>query len=278
MDEIVRRPRGRPRKHSTDSDTTTVLALERGLKLLELLAREKRTSLTEIAMQAGMPPSTARRLLLTLLNYRFADFDEANQDWMIGIEAFRVGSGFLKRIDIVEAARNVMAGLVSETGETSNLAIADDGDVVFVSQVESPNPIRACFQPGTRSQMHASGVGKALMAWLPRQDVEALLQRKGMGRFTDTTIIKPDHLFAELDRIRDQGWSIDNGERYTGMCCVAAPIFGAEGDAAAAISISGPSSRFTKQTIVDFSAAIRHAAANISTAIGGKTGAAGLPI
>jgi len=271
MDDVVRRPRGRPRKNPAELDTTKVLALERGLKILELLAREKRVSLTEIAMQAGMPPSTARRLLLTLHNYRFADFDEASQGWMIGIEAFRIGSGFLKRIDIVEASRNIMVGLVSQTGETANLAIANDGDAVFVSQVESPHPIRACFQPGTRSQMHASGVGKVLLAYLPHQDVETLLQKKGMEEFTSNTITKPNQLFAELDRIRDQGWSIDKGERYTGMCCVAAPVFGAKGDARAAISISGPSSRFTNQTIVDFSAAIRHAAADISAAIGGKT-------
>ncbi len=276
MDDVVRRPRGRPRKNPTETDSTKVVALERGLKLLELLARERRVSLTEIAMQAGMPPSTARRLLMTLHNYRFADFDEVSQDWMIGVEAFRVGSGFLNRIDVVEAARDVMKDLVAETGETANLAIANDGDAVFLSQIESPNPVRACFQPGMRSQMHASGVGKALLAYLPRKDVEALLQKKGMEEFTGNTITKPDHLFAELERIRQQGWSIDNGERHYGMCCIAAPIFGAKGSTTAAISISGPASRFTNRAIVDFSAAICHAAAKVSSAIGGNDGTNGL--
>ena len=269
MDDATKRPRGRPRKTSSESEGTTVLALERGLQLLGLLARERRISLTEIALRAGMPTSTAHRLLLTLRNHRFVDFDESTQDWMIGVEAFRIGTGFLNRIDLEEAAHSVMRDLVAETGETANLAIPDDGDVIFLSQAESPNPIRAFFRPGTRSLMHASGVGKALLARLSREEVEALLQRKGLPQFTDRTITRPDHLFAELERIRGQGWSFDDEERYVGMRCVAAPVFGARDEAVAAISVSGPSARFTDPKISDFSAAVRRSAARLTEAIGG---------
>ncbi|MEO1491430.1 MAG: HTH-type transcriptional regulator BhcR [Pseudomonadota bacterium] len=269
MDEIVKRPRGRPRKQSAEKEGAPVQALERGLHLLNLLARERRTSLTEIALRAGMPPSTAHRLLTTLQNHRFADFDENTQGWMIGVEAFRIGSGFLNRINIVEAAQPVMHALVTETGETANLAIADAGDVVFVSQVETPNPIRAFFRPGTRSHMHASGAGKALLAQMTRPDVEALLQQRGLPEFTETTITKPDLLFDELDQIGKRGWSYDDEERYAGMRCIAAPVFGAHGTAVAAVSVSGPSARFTEPRIADFSAAVRQAAHKLSQEIGG---------
>ena len=94
---------------------------------------------------------------------------------MIGVEAFRVGSGFLKRVNLIEASRKIMRNLMAQTGETSNLGITDDGDVVFVSQVETHNPIRAFFRPGTRSFMHASGAGKALMAQMSRPELETLL-------------------------------------------------------------------------------------------------------
>ncbi|MEM0950368.1 MAG: HTH-type transcriptional regulator BhcR [Pseudomonadota bacterium] len=270
MNEIVKRPRGRPRKQFAEAETAPVQALERGLHLLTLLARERRSSLTEIALRAGMAPSTAHRLLMTLQNQRFAEFDENTQDWMIGVEAFRIGSGFLNRINILEAAQPIMHDLVQETGETANLAIADDGDVVFVSQVETPNPIRAFFRPGTRSQMHASGAGKALLAQMPREDVETLLQRKGLPEFTETTIIKPGLLFDELDQIRKQGWSYDDEERYAGMRCIAAPVFSAQGVAVAAISVSGPSARFSEQSVADFSTVVRHAAAKLSEEIGGS--------
>lgn len=269
MNELVKRPRGRPRKHPSETETTTVAALDRGLKLLSILARDRRSTLTEIAMRAGMPPSTAHRLLMTLQSHRFADFDENSQDWMIGVEAYRIGAGFLNRINIVEAAQPIMHDLVNETGETANLAVADDGDVIFVSQVETPNPIRAFFRPGTRSQMHASGAGKALLAQMSQHNLEALLQKKGLPEFTETTFTKPDLLFSELKQIRKQGWAFDDEERHEGMRCVAAPVFGAHGNALAAISVSGPSARFTEPRIADFSAAVRRAATRLTQEVGG---------
>lgn len=271
MNEIAKRPRGRPRKQFTESETAPVQALERGLQLLSLLARERRSSLTEIALRAGMPPSTAHRLLMTLQSHRFAEFDENTQDWMIGVEAFRIGSGFLNRINVLESAQPVMQDLMVETGETANLAIADDGDVVFVSQIETSNPIRAFFRPGTRSFMHASGAGKALLAQMSREDVEALLLKKGLPEFTQTTISKPDLLFAELDQIRKRGWSYDDEERHEGMRCIAAPVFSAFGIAVAAISVSGPSARFSETRVADFGIAVRQAAAKLTAELGGTS-------
>ncbi len=266
-----KRSRGRPRKVVSDADTGTVRALDRGLQLLRLLARENRIALTGLAMQAGMPPSTAHRLLTTLQRHRFAEFDEDAQEWMIGVEAFRAGSGFLKRIDLVEASRDIMQRLMSETGETANLAIPDDGDMVFVSQVETPNPIRAFFRPGARSPMHACGAGKALLAQFAPRDIKKILLRKGLPEFTPGTITKPDRLFAELDTVRTRGWAFDDEERYAGMRCIAAPVFNAYGDAVAGISVSGPTARFTAQGISLFSAAVRRAAADLTERIGGST-------
>ena len=271
MDRVPpKRPRGRPRKVVSDVDTGTVRALDRGLQLLRLLARENRITLTSLAMQVGMPPSTAHRLLTTLQRHRFAEFDEDAQEWMIGVEAFRAGSGFLKRIDLVEASRDIMQRLMSETGETANLAIPDDGDMVFVSQVETHNPIRAFFRPGARSPMHACGAGKALLSQLAHRDIERLLQKKGLPEFTSRTLTRPPLLFDELDAIRNRGWAFDDEERHEGMRCVAAPVFNAYGDAVAAISVSGPTARFTDREIVHFSSAVRRAAADLTERVGGS--------
>ena len=271
MNEIVKRPRGRPRKHATEADNSTVQTLDRGLNLLKLLAAERGASLSDLAMQAGVPASTAHRLLTTLQGHRVAEFDETNQHWMIGVEAYRIGSGFLNRINLVEAAQPIMQALVRETGETANLAIVDDGEVVFVSQMESPNPIRAFFRPGTRSKMHASGAGKALLAQRSQKEVEDILQRRGLEKFTDKTITKPADLFAELDRIHKRGWSFDDEERYVGMSCVAAPVFGATEEPVAAISVSGPSARFVEPSVADFSTVVRNSAKELTGSLGGNT-------
>ena len=266
-----KRSRGRPRKPVADADAGTVRALDRGLQLLRLLAREHRITLSNIAMQAGMPPSTAHRLLTTLQRHRFAAFDEDAQEWMIGVEAFRVGSEFLNRIDLVEASRDILQHLMSETGETANLAIAEDGDMVFVSQVETHNPIRAFFRHGARSPMHACGAGKALLAQLAQEDIERLLRRKGLPEFTSKTLTKPPLLFTELQTTRTRGWAYDDEERYAGMRCIAAPVFNAYGNAVAGISVSGPTARFTEQAISLFSTAVRKAADNLTERIGGST-------
>lgn len=263
------RPRGRPRSVFKPSDAGTVQALDRGLSLLRDLAREGGVKLTDLALRVGMPPSSAHRVLITLQKHGFVEFDESTQEWSIGIEAFRVGSAYLVRTNLVETARKVMRRLMEETGETANLAIADDGDVVFVGQIESHNPIRAFFRPGTRGHMHASGIGKALLADLSRSDVESILQKKGLPEFTPKTLTSPGSLFADLERTTERGWSLDDEERYTGMRCVAATVYNAFGEATAGLSVSGPTVRFTDQVISEIGPKVKRAADEVTKMIGG---------
>ncbi len=270
--DVPKRPRGRPRSQpGTTMGANTVQALDRGLMLLRTLTREGSVTLSDLALRVGMPPSSAHRVLATLQKHEFVEFDEGTQKWAIGIEAFRVGNAYLVRTNLVDTARKVMRHLMEETGETANLAIANDGDVVFVSQVETHNPIRAFFRPGTRSPMHATGIGKALMSNLERRDVEKLLQKTGLPEFTSKTLTSPEALFDDLDRTRDRGWSFDDEERYSGMRCVASTIYNSFGDAIAGISVSGPTVRFPDNSVVALGPKVKRAAEEITTLIGGKT-------
>ncbi len=272
-DDTTKRTRGRPRSTGPDkaSGSGAVQALQRGLVLLAALAKQDKATLTELALGTGMPPSTAHRLLMTLQAHGYTDFDDATNMWMIGVEAFRTGNSFLRRTKVVDAARDVMRDLVAQTGETANLAIADEGEVVFLSQVESPNPIRASFSAGSRTPMHASGIGKAMLASLEQRDIERLLQKTGLPEFTPNTRTSPVTLFESLDQIRSRGWSLDDEERHPGMRCVAAAIHNHYGEAVAGVSISGPNSRFTNDAIGEFGPLIRRAATSITERIGGKT-------
>ncbi len=265
-----RRTRGRPKLQQSDQNVGKVQALDRGLNLMRVLSREAASTLTELALQVGMPPSTAHRVLATLQAQGFVELDQSTQEWSIGIEAFRVGNAYLGRTNLVEVARATMREMTEQTGETANLAVANHGDVVFISQVESQHPIRAFFQPGTRGFMHASGIGKVLLASLDRSEVEKILQKNGCPRFTDKTITSPSDLFADLDNSRDRGWSYDDEESHAGMRCVAAPIFNSYGEVVAGVSISGPSARLSDSAIAEIGARVKRGAAEITRLIGGR--------
>ena len=262
----LKRTRGRPR---SGEGGTVVQALDRGLTLLRVLAANDRATLTEIALSAGMVPSTAHRLLTTMQRHRITEFDDAMQHWMIGVEAFRIGSSFMRRTNLVETGRSIMHDLMEESGETANMAVADSGDVVFISQVECNDPIRAFFRPGTRGRMHASGIGKALLAELSRDEVEAILARKGLPSFTPKTLTSPEALFADLEGARVKGWSLDDEERTLGMRCLASAIFNEHREAVAGVSISGPSVRLPDARLAELGALVRKAAAAITEKVGG---------
>ena len=268
MNEARKRPRGRPRLSDNDG-AVPVQALDRGLTVLRRLARDGALTLSDLALKVGMPPSSAHRMLATLDAHGMVRFEEASQTWAVGVEAFRVGSAFARGTGLIETARPVLQALVEETAETANLAIAEGGDVVFLSQVESAFPVRAFFRPGTRGHMHASGIGKALLAALDRGAVERLLHAKGLPRFTEKTLAAPEALFEDLEQIRRSGISLDDEERYDGMRCVAAAVHDEHGTAIAGISVSGPTARFTDRAVADFSPKVRDAARDLTERLGG---------
>lgn len=266
----MRRPRGRPKSAFTARDGA-VQALDRALVLLEHLAASDGLTLSEVAVRTGVAPSTAHRLLATLAAHGFAGVDDVGQRWGVGLEAFRVGSAYLRRAEVPVIARPVMRTLMEASGETVNLGLYDAGEVVFISQVESAEAIRAFFRTGERRAAHASGIGKALLAHLPRADLDRLIALKGLEAYTPRTLTDPASLRADLEATRQRGWSVDDEERNAGMRCIAAAIFNPHAEAVAGISISGPSARITPERLAGLGPLVRDAASRITRAIGGVT-------
>ncbi len=269
MSEPVRKQRGRPKSQFTESSASTLQSLDRALGILDALSRQNAASLTDVAMRLGIPTATTHRILTTLQKRRFAEFDEDTQTWMVGIEAYRVGTSFLKRTNLLDISRPVMRALMQSTGETANLAVPDGSEVVFIGQVESQNPVRAFFDHGTRTSMHASGTGKAILAALDEPKVVKLMQSAGLEEFTARTLVTPTLLLDDLARTRARGWSFDREERFEGMSCIGAAICDATGEPIAGVSISGPSNRFGDRQVDGFGAQVARAAAEISASIGG---------
>ena len=249
-----------------------VQVIDRAVAILEAISREDGLPLTAIASRAGVAPSTAHRILTSLEANGLITMRAEGKLWFVGVRAFQIGNGFLRNRKIVEMGRPIMRALMEETGETINLAIEDAGDVVYISQAECHNAIRAFHRPGTRGPMHASGMGKAILSGWSEAAVRRVLMRKSMERFTERTIVDATAFIEALREVRERGWSIDDEERTFGMRCVAAPIFNEIGEIVAAVSISGPTARLSHARLWELGPEVKQAARQITLSIGGTSG------
>ena len=262
------RQRGRPRAIRAP-EASSVQALDRALTLLDVLSKADGISLSDLSQRAGLAPSSAYRLLTTLAARGHVEFLERDQFWAIGVEAFRTGMAFQRRNSIASLGRPIMQDLVQASGESANIAIFEGGEIVFVAQIETQEPIRAFFRSGERRAAHASGIGKALLAEMPRKAVEAIIRDKGLARFTQTTLTDPVALFADLGRTHVRGWALDDEERNVGMRCIAAAIFNEFGDPVAGLSISGPVARLDDAKVDRLGPIVTAGAAEITRLVGG---------
>lgn len=268
----TRRARGRPRAVEDKTEQNTVQSLDRALVLLTLLSQSEGLTLSELSAGSGEAAATVYRALVTLQAHEMIEMEEPGQVWHIGRGAFRVGSAFLRRAKFVERARQPMEALSRTTGETVALGIEGDGQVLHLVQVETQKAIRAFFPEGSRAPVHATAIGKALLAWYPEDRVEAILAREGLEKFTSLTITSASTLLRDLSRARDRGYAVDDQEGAEGMRAVAAPIFNAFGEPVAAIGVAGPAFRVSLSDSNRFGALARAAADEVTQAIGGVPG------
>ncbi len=258
----ARRARGAGAGHSQ--------SLIRGLRILEVLAdAPPGLTLTDLSQTVGLAPSTAHRLLRSLEQREFVEQDPELGIWHVGVRTFSVGSAYLAARDVVAETRPFLRRLAEETGETANLAVEDDGCAVFLAQSESQQMMRMIVKLGSRAPLHASGVGKALLAALPRRRVELILQNRGPAVLTANTLDAPAKLWAELEQIRRRGYACDLEEHAVGLRCVAATVHDERGLPVAAISVSGPHVRIPDRRLAELGNAIADAARRITDRLGG---------
>lgn len=250
-----------------------VQSVRRAVAILTALgAAEEGLTLTEVCQAVGLAPSTAHRLLTTLQDDRFARVDPATGLWSVGVGAFSVGNGFLRGRDLVALARPDMRHLMYDSGETVNLAVAEDGEAVYLAQVECREMMRAFARPGSRVPLHCTGVGKALLAALDPVEADRLIAAHPPAPMTGRTLVSPGQLLADLNATRARGYAIDDQEQAVGLRCVAAVIRDQHGEPLAAVSLSGPMARITDARLPGLGAMVIRAAAALTARVGGIPG------
>jgi IclR family acetate operon transcriptional repressor len=219
-----------------------VQSLERAFDLLERMADAGgEVGLSELSGTSGLPLPTIHRLMRTLVDCGYVR-QQPNRRYALGPRLIRLGESASRLLGTW--ARPCLAELVDATGETANMALLDGDEVVYVAQVPSRHSMRMFTEVGRRVLPHSTGVGKALLAQVPPEQVRALLGRTGMPAATERTITDPDVFLAELDRIRGLGYAVDDSEQEVGVRCLAVAV--PDSPTAAAISISGPAGRLTE--------------------------------
>lgn len=238
----------------------SVQSLRRAFELLERLADTGgEASLSELAATSGLPMPTIHRLIRTLVALGYVR-QNTNRRYALGARLIRLGEN--ASMQFGTWARPLLAELVDEVGETANLAVLERDEVVYVAQVPSKHSMRMFTEVGRRVLPHGTGVGKAILSQLPPDEVRALLERTGMPSYTEHTYTSSDDLLRHLAAIAAQGYAVDESEQELGVRCVAAPLTGTP--APAAVSVSGPEGRLTKEAVSRIAPAVQRVAATLS--------------
>jgi IclR family acetate operon transcriptional repressor len=243
----------------------------RALTILEVLGEDgEGYRLTDLAVRTGLSASTVHRLLTTLQKRLFVQFDQTDGMWYIGKQSFAVGSTFVQRYNLAAPAIPFLRRLRDKTRETVNLAVADDGEVVILKQVESREITRSITKVGGRVPMVSSGLGKAILSTYSDDDVSAIIQRHGMRRLTPKSVVRSGELHDTLKIIRRQDYAVDDEEVLMGLRCVAAVVYNEQSEAMAAISVSGLSTRVPEERLSVLGQLVHQTACELTSVLGGR--------
>lgn len=243
-----------------------VPAVDKALEILALLRADRRDmNLAEISKATGAHKSSVQRVMTTLCYHGFVKRDEMSKRYSLGIALAEYGRIALNNLDIRQMARPFLQALVDYSGETAVLAILNETKMVMVDKRESLSQIRASPFIGMMFPATATSNGKALLAWLPENQVAKIMKIEGLPASTKNSIVKQTAYRADLAATRTRGYATDREEFQEGVCGVSAPIFSPNGQAVATLSIAAPAFRMTEASIRKYGKKCVEFAAQLST-------------
>ncbi len=220
----------------------TISSVDHALRLIETLHEAQPLTVSDLARRLQLPRPTVYRLLRTLGAHGLLVQDGTS--YRLSLRLLELASTAASTVALQAAAQPILNDLAAATGETAHFAVLDGDRVGYIAKVESAHPIRMFSHVGWRGPLHATGVGKVLLAWAE----QSLLERVRTGpleSFTSYTVTDGDELMAEIEQVRRSGYAVDRQELIEGLVCVAAPVL-AGSRLVGAVSIAGPMDRLGK--------------------------------
>ncbi len=217
-----------------------------------------------VAKELGLNLSTTHRIMRALVNEGYLAQNGDTERYYLGTGALLLGQAAHRNFGL-DVVYPVLQQVAASTGESVNLGVLIEDAVVVVERIESAQPLRFTQPPGTRVPLHATAMGKVLLAFNSEAERQALRSVRRLTRLTPQTMVSPKELRSELEQIRARGWSIDDQESHLGVRCVGAPICDSSGVARAAIAIQAPSVRMPDERLDELGSEVTRAAKEIAT-------------
>ena len=228
---------------------------------------EPRLTLAEIADRLGLPKSTAHNLLATLLSCGFVEKVDTDR-YALGTAVIALTQAVRVNVELRDRAAPLLRELADECRESVYLTVLDGDFCLYIYAVESPRRLMARTAVGDRAHLHCTSVGKAILAHLPAEEVEAIVTRVGLPASSERTITRLDELCDELAITRARGYALDNQEHESHTFCIGAPIFDGVGRVIAACSISGADPEIAGRRLAGLAQRVREVAQETSRRMG----------
>lgn len=249
--------------------THVVQSVERAIALLELLGQsDHHLGISEIAERSKLPIATVHRLLATLMKLGYIEQNAETHKYTLGVRLLHLRGAVIAQVKLGVEAMPVMKTLMKRVDETVHLAVLSEGEVVYIDRVEGLQTQGMYTRIGKRAYAHCTALGKAMLAYMPDHAWRRVVAQHGLPRFSPTTITTEEEFLAEICRIRQRGYAVDEGETGEEVRCIAAPIRNYLGDVIAAISVSAPRERLHVGRDPEVSSAVLWAAQLVSERLG----------
>ena len=253
-----------------DKSRYQVGSVRKALSILCLFTSERPAlNVTDVSRLLAVPKSTAHNLLRTLQNFDFVSQDAVSKHYRLGRKLFELGTLYSRGNDLLTCALPHLLRLRERTLETVKLGVLANTEALVVKALESPHALHTRGDEGRLAPLYCTGIGKALLALLPTEEIRDVLAKGGLRSFTSRTVTTLSKLEEEVEQIRRQGYSVDWEENEDGVHCIGAPV-GEITSERVAISVSGPASRFSKNRIPELAPLVVETARAISTALGNQ--------
>ena len=206
-------------------------------------SKQKGVAFVEVASAVPFARTTVHRILYSLEKLGYIEKDEIKAHYQLAAKFHDLTGPAIQFRRLQSLAKSVMQNLLLRFGETINLGVLEDGQVTYIDVLQSSSSLRIAAIPGERNPVHCTSLGKAMLAFLPEAEVQAILEQYPLVKKTPRTITQKKHLLVHFASVRERAVALDLEENLTGVICVAAPIFDKTGRVIAGISLSGPASR-----------------------------------